>query len=93
MSGEFDPNALTSAGTGKTYTTSDYGAADVNLVAEKGSPARRVRISTAGSGKLKVQYENGDTQDIDDLAATEQLDIRIVKILSGSNVGKVQVWW
>lgn len=89
-------DALSSAICGETFTS--FGA-DISLVGRAvGSyttkaPARRIKVITAGSGALVIQYPNGVQQTLT-VADGDVLDVQVAKILaSGTNVTKIEVFW
>lgn len=89
-------DSLSSAICGETITS--FGA-DIELVNRPLSsyttkaPARRIKIITAGTGALVVQYPNGVQQTLT-VAAGDVLDIQCAKIISsGTGVTKIEVYW
>lgn len=54
--------------------------------------ARQIRIGTAGSGNLKLQYNNGNADTITKLTAGERLDVFAAKIIAnGTDVQDITV--
>lgn len=82
---------LTSAVTSVTYSSF---ASDIDLVAAKKAPCRRIRINSAGSGALALTYPNGDTDTITGLNGGDVIDVQATKILtSGTSISGATVFW
>lgn len=90
-----NPDSLSSASRAKTFTSF---ASDLDLVSGangNGTPCRRIRVQTKGSGVLVLRLA-GDSADttISNLADGEILDVQATKITSsGTSVSAVNVFW
>lgn len=89
LNGPCSPDSLSASNKSKTYATV---AADIDIVALGGGPARRIRIG--GAGNLNVDYGNGVTDIIPALLAGDIVDVAATKILlTSTTVTNVTIFW
>jgi len=91
---------LNAAVSSKTYSNF---AADIDLAAvtlpapnasHKRGPCRRIRINSAGTGALALQYADQSTDTITGLVAGDVLDVQAAKILTtGTGIAGCTVFW
>lgn len=81
-----------SLGSGTTTMTYASFASNIDLVAEKGGPCRRIRVGSTGN--LALRYADKSTDTIIGLTAGENLDVQAAAILSaGTTITSCTVFW
>ena len=82
-----NPEALCIGITSVSYSSV---IADLDLVAAKGAPCRRIRV--AFPGNLALQYADGST-DAFGMLSGETVDVQAAKILASTTATGLTVWW